>query len=201
MVKVSNDDFNKLIHIRHFYLRRYKKYVVNEYTRLTHKDFSKEEWSYYRKLQFAKINDLVYEKAKELYSFNVFEDFTPTKKQLERNKKAQSLENNGNYYDAVNLYMKNVIEKTGSPVTYKRLIYIFNKFDRLYDVVKLMDIAIPIFIILNDKTNALRFIYQKFAAMNGNKSMPAIETISNGDLKLNRKKNSDKQADLSSYFN
>ena len=41
----------------------------------------------------------------------------------------------------------------------------------------------------------------KFAAMNGNKSMPAIETISNGDLKLNRKKNSDKQADLSSYFN
>ena len=62
-------------------------------------------------------------------------------------------------------------------------------------------IAIPIFIILNDKTNALGFIYQKFAAMNGNKSMPAIETISNGDLKLNRKKNSDKQADLSSYFN
>ena len=36
--------------------------------------------------------------------------------------------------------------------------------------------------------------------MNGNKSMPAIETLSNGDLKLNRKKNSDKQADLSSYF-
>ena len=201
MVKVSNDDFNKLIDLRHYYSHRYEKYVVNEYTRLTYKDFSKEEWSYYRKLRSAKINDLVYQKARELYSFNVFEDFTPTKKQLERNKKAKSFENNGNYYDAVNQYMVNVIEKTGSPVTYKRLIYIFNKFDRFYDVVKLMDIAIPIFITLNDKTNALRFIYQKFAAMNGNKSMPAMETISNSDLKLNRKKNSDKQADLSSYFN
>ena len=200
MASVSKDDFNNLLKLRRVYFYRYKKYVVNDYTRLTYEDFSEEEWSYYNKLKFAKANDFIYEKAKELYSLNKFEDFTTTKAQLERNKKAKSLADNGNYYDAVNLYMENVIEKTSSPITYKRLVYIFNKFDRFNDVVKLMDIAIPIFLSLNDKKNSLRFINQKFAALHGNKSVSALDTISSADLKQNFKKSSDKQSDLSSYF-
>ena len=200
MANVSEEDFKNLFVLKRVYLQRYNEFVVNDYTRLSYTDFSKEEWCYYIKLQSAKINDLIYEKAKELYLFNVFEDFSPTKKQLERNKKAKFLEDNGKYFDAVNLYMENVIEKTSSPTTYKRLIYIFNKFDRFYDVEKLMDIAIPVFITLNDKTNALRFIYQKYAAMHGNKSIPQRGTLSESDLEINHKKSSDKQSDLSSYF-
>ena len=97
--------------------------------------------------------------------------------------------------------MENVIEKTGSSITYKRLIFILNKFDRFNDVVKLMDIAIPIFVTMNDKTNSLRFIAQKFAAMNENKSVSSSEFITSDSLKSEKKKPTTKQMDLSSYFN
>lgn len=197
-VSINDDDFNKLFFLRHFHLT-YGKYIVNDYTPLTRKDFSKEEWKHYRKLKAAKSNDVLYEKAKELYSINTFEDFTPTKKHFERNKKAKSLESTGNYVDAVNLYMQNVIERTGSPTTYKQLIYIFNKFDRFNDVINLMDIAMPIFITLNDKNNTLRFIYQRFAARNGNKYVPEITTLSYNDSKIKPVKNKSKQTDLFSY--
>lgn len=205
MVNVNNNDFDKLIEISHSYPRRHEKYVVNEYTLITYEDFSAEEWDYYIELKFAKINELIYEKAKELYSFDSFSDFSFTNRQSERNKKAKSLEKNGKYSQAVNLYMNNVIERTTDPNTYKRLIYIFNKYDKFNDVIKLMDIAIPIFVTLNDKNNALRFIYQRFAALNGNKSAPAISTLSMNDLKPKQEKikskSKSKQMDLSSYLN
>ena len=202
MVHVSNDDFNKLIYLRRAYSLRYKKYVVGEYTRLSRDDFEdSEEWLRFINVRFAKRNDLIFEKAKELYYSPSFEDYRPTQKQLDRNKKAKSFEDNGEYSKAVNLYMENVIEKTGSSITYKRLIFILNKFDRFNDVVKLMDIAIPIFVTMNDKTNSLRFIAQKFAAMNENKSVSSSEFITSDSLKSEKKKPTTKQMDLSSYFN
>lgn len=202
MAHVNNDDFNNLIFLRRTYVLQYKKYVVGEYTRLSPDDFGdSEEWARYREVRWAKRNDFLFEKAKELYYSPSFEDYRPTQKQLERNKKAKSFEDNGEYSKAVDLYMKNVIEKTGSSITYKRLVFIFNKFDRFNDVVKLMDIAIPIFVTMNDKTNSLRFIAQKFAAMNGNKSVASAEFISSDTLKSKQKKTTSKQMDLSSYFN
>ena len=198
---VSKDKINKIIDMRRAYSMRYKKYVVNDYTRLSLEDFGDDDgWKRYVQARLANTNDFVYKKVRELYSSTSFGDYRPTQRQLERNKKAKSFEDKGKYSKAINLYMKNVVEKTGSPVTYKLLIYILNKFDRFHDVIKLMDIAIPIFVTLNDRNNSLRFFYQRFAAMNGNKSMPAIETISYG-TSTSTKKTSDKQMDLSSYFN
>ena len=202
MVPVSKDKFNKLIDLRRKYSLQYKKYVVGEYTHLSPEDFGDfEEWSRYIDIRLAKRNDFIFEKSKELYNSTSFKDCRPTPKQLERNKKAKSFENNGEYAKAVDLYMENVIEKTCSSITYKQLVFIFNKFDRFDDVVKLMDIAIPIFVNMNDKTNSLRFIAQKFAAMNGNKSVNSKEFLSSDTLKSKKKKTTSKQMDLSSYFN
>ena len=202
MAHVRNDDFNNLIYLRRNYMLRYKKYIVNDYAHLSPDDFEDfDEWNRYREASWIKRNDFIFEKAKELYYSHSFEDYRPTQKQLERNKKAKLFEDNGEYFKAVDLYMENVIERTGSPVTYKRLVYILNKFDRFDDVIQLMDIAIPIFIALNDKTNSLRFIAQKFAAMNENKSVSSMEIKSSDNLKSKQKKNTSKQTDLSSYFN
>lgn len=203
MANVSDDEFNELIDLKHYYPKRFKKYIVNDYTPLTRDDFSNKEWKYYMQLEFIKSNELLFQKAKELYSLNTFEDFTPTNRQLERNKKAKSLTKKGNYLDAVNLYMTNVMERTGSLNTYNQLIYIFNKLDRFYDVIKLMDIAIPIFVTLDDKKNTLRFIFQRFAAINYNKSVPSLNKLSYNIPQTNpsKSKNKSKQTTLSDYFN
>ena len=190
-----------LIYSRRDNIMSYKKYVVNDYTLLSIDNFGNlNDWINYKKVNIARKNDFVYKKARKLYYSHSFEDYTSTKLQLERNKQAKLFENNGEYIMAIELYMENVIEKTSSPTTYKRLVHILNKFNRFEDIVKLMDIAIPIFIRLNDKNNSLRFIYQKFAAMNKNKTMPIINSLSNNNLKFKQNKNKDKQTDLSIYF-
>ena len=199
--QVNDKEFMNLIYSRRDNIMSYKKYVVNDYTLLSIDNFGNlNDWINYKKVNIARKNDFVYKKARKLYYSHSFEDYTSTKLQLERNKQAKLFENNGEYIMAIELYMENVIEKTSSPTTYKRLVHILNKFNRFEDIVKLMDIAIPIFIRLNDKNNSLRFIYQKFAAMNKNKTMPIINSLSNNNLKFKQNKNKDKQTDLSIYF-
>ena len=103
-----------------------------------------------------------YEQARKIYSQNVFRDFRPTKKQLERNKKAKLLEENNDLEGAIKLYEQNVHEKTGSPTTYKQLCKIYGRTKDLFRIKEICDMAIPIFIYLNDKKNTLYFLELKF---------------------------------------
>lgn len=202
--KVDSKEFERIIGIRVKYKSIVtKKYVVNDYTWISHKDFERiKDWTEYNKAVTKGKYDLIYKAASKLYHTNSFEDYRPTKKQFERNQKAKSLENEGKYSEALKLYLENVMEKTGSPVTYKRLIYILNKFNRFDDIVNLMDIAIPIFITLNDKKNVIRFLYQKFSAMNDNKWVDDLSNVPSNDSKIKQDSHKkDKQSDLSSYFN
>lgn len=116
---------------------------------------------YNKKITLTK-DDVIYNKARKMYCPNVFADFRPTKKQLERNKKAKLLEDMNDLEEAINLYEINVSEKTGSPTTYKRLCNIYERTKDLFRIKEVCDIAIPIFIYLNDKKNTLYFLELKF---------------------------------------
>ncbi|WP_432644905.1 hypothetical protein [Methanobrevibacter sp.] len=102
-----------------------------------------------------------YDKARKRYTLNVFADFRPTKKQLERNKKAKLLEEMNDLEGAINLYEINVSEKVGSPTTYKRLCNIYERTNNLFKITEVCDNAIPIFIYLNDKKNTTYFLELK----------------------------------------
>ena len=102
------------------------------------------------------------EKARKIYSTNVFTDFRPTKKQLERNQKAKLLEEMNDLEGTIKLYGINVSEKTGSPTTYKRLCNIYERNKDLFKIIEVCDKAIPIFTYLNDKKNTLYFLELKF---------------------------------------
>ncbi len=141
----------------------YEKCVVGEYTRLSASDYGGgRNFRELRKKISEKKYDLIYEKAKKLYFPNVFADFRPTTKQLDRNKKAKLMEEMNDYEEAIKLYEENVSEKTGSPTTYKRLISLYSKSEDYSRIIELMDIAIPIFIYLNDKKNTIFFLKTKF---------------------------------------
>ena len=144
----------------------YEKYVVGEYTRLTTSDYGggRNFRELLKKISEKKY-DLIYEKAKKLYFPNVFADFRPTTKQLDRNKKAKLMEEMNDYEEAIKLYEENVSEKTGSPTTYKRLISLYSKSEDYSRIIELMDIAIPIFIYLNDKKNTIFFLRTKYRTL------------------------------------
>ena len=142
----------------------YQNIIINDkYTRLKPKDYGgREQYNKLRKKR-SKIRDsFLFEKAKKLYYPNVFADYRPTKKQLERNKEAKLFEEQGNYIKAVELYEKNVSEKTGSPTTYKNLIKIYSQSGDYFRIKEVLNIAIPIFIYLNDKDNTVFFLRSKF---------------------------------------
>ena len=204
IVKVDSSKFKRLIRLRASgsFVKR-KGHIVNEYSYISRDDFKQlRDWEQYHDAITLVKYDCIYKEASKLYNTDSFGDYRPTKKQFERNKHAKSLENEGKYSEAVDLYMENVKEKTGSPVTYKRLIYILNKFNRFNDIVNLMDIAIPIFVALDDKNNVLRFIFQKSSAMYGGKWANDLYFLSSNDSKIKQENpKKDKQMDLSSYFN
>ena len=94
---------------------------------------------------------ILYKNAVNLYYADSSNNYKTLKEHLNRNKEAELLENEGDFFNAIKLYLENVAEKTTSTTTFKRLIYIFNKFNRYDDINKLMDIAIPIFISIGVK--------------------------------------------------
>ena len=140
-----------------------------------------------------------------MYSNKYLNIQKPTKIQLSRNKEAKLFENKGDYQGAISLYIENVHERTSSPTTYKRLIAIYKKFGQFEELKKLMDIAITIFVQLNDKNNVLYFLFIKFSASSNKGKLTGMEErilreIREDDLKLKENKEKDKQTDLSSYF-
>lgn len=136
--------------------------VVNfNKTRLWAEDYGLTDSEFYAMKAKCK-DEWIYKKAKELYFPNVFADYRPTKKQIKRNKEAKLLEEQKDYSDAAQLYEKNVSEKTGSPTTYKRLIKIYLKSNDLIRIKEIIDIAIPIFVYLDDKKNTLYFLETKY---------------------------------------
>lgn len=137
--------------------------VVNyNKTRLWAEDYGLKTDSEFYSMKNKGKDDWIYKKAKELYFPNVFADYRPTKKQIERNKEAKLLEEQNDYLGAVELYEKNVSEKTGSPTTYKKLIGIYLTSNDFLRIKEIIDIAIPIFVYLGDKKNTLYFLKAKY---------------------------------------
>lgn len=181
--------------------RPFNSFMTDKYTRLNKNTFDDITiWEEYRNGVFKKNAEAIYKKAVEIYSVDTFVDYGPTKIQLSRNKQAKLLEKEGNYNEAIKLYLKNVNEKTASPTTYIGLIKIYRKFRKYDELVKLLDIAIPIFISRNEKKNALYFLFyriNKLTLTGTNYKM--LELIDNKELTSPSNKK-DKQTDLSIYF-
>lgn len=116
---------------------------------------------YNKKIVPIKKEDIIYDNARKLYSSNIFADLRATKKQLDRNKEARLLEEMNDLDGAIKLYELNVSEKTGSPTTYKRLCKIYENSKDWFRIKEVADIAISIFINLNDKKNTLYFLNLK----------------------------------------
>ena len=135
----------------------------NKMTRILRSDFNNiNDYMKFREKISEGIDEIIYEKARKLYYPNIFADLRPTKKQIKNNKKAALLEEKNNLEEAIKLYEENVSEKTGSPTTYKNLCRIYKRSNDLFRIKEVCDIAIPIFIYLNDKKNTLYFLKLKF---------------------------------------
>ena len=139
--------------------------TLDKRTNLKPKDLggAKEFREYYEKIFMN--DDVRYDRARKIYYPNVLAEVRTTKEQLERNKKAKLLEEMNDLEEAIKLYELNVSEKTGSPTTYKRLCKIYERFKKFFRIKEVCDIAIPIFIYLNDKKNTLYFLKLKLAIL------------------------------------
>ena len=164
-----------------------------------------EQWHNYSMGVLKRNIDLLYKRIIKVYSnkhLNIIKK--PTKYQLSRNREAKSFENKGNYEQAISLYLENVYEKTSSPTTYKRLVAIYKNFNQFEEIVKLMDIAIPIFLQLNDTNNVMYFLFIKYGASYNRFKLTEIEKQILGLIKEDSLKsknfNKSKQTNLSSYF-
>ena len=203
-IHINDDEINE--RMKH----RYGGFIVNptswHYTRLSKNSFQEpEQWYKYRVEVLKRNANLLFERVVKVYSNKYLNIQKPTKIQLSRNKEAKLFENKGDYQGAISLYIENVHERTSSPTTYKRLIAIYKKFGQFEELKKLMDIAITIFVQLNDKNNVLYFLFIKFSASSNKGKLTGMEErilreIREDDLKLKENKEKDKQTDLSSYF-
>ncbi|WP_346661708.1 VRR-NUC domain-containing protein [uncultured Methanobrevibacter sp.] len=200
---VEDDEINERMK------RRYGGFITpncNDYSRLRIDSFNEpNQWYKYKDDVLKRNLNLLYERVYDVYFSKDLDISNPTKKQLSRNNEAKLLENKGDYQGAISLYIENVLEKTSSPTTYKRLISIYKKFGQFEELKKLMEIAIPIFVNLNDKNNTLYFLLMKFSASQNSGKLSLTEErilkkIREDDLKLNKTKEKDRQTDLSRYF-
>ena len=149
------------------YLDENVKIISDKFVPLTLNDWGgRKHLHEFRKIRSQLKWNNIYKKAMKIYYPNVFADYRPTKKQLERNKNAILFEEKNKISEAIKLYETNVSEKSGSPTTYKRLINIYLKFNDIYRIKEILDIAIPIFIYLNDKNNAIFFLKTKYKIIN-----------------------------------
>lgn len=200
---VNDEEINE--RLNHEYSGKLITPVDSYYTELNMNSFQDyEQWHEYSIGVLKRNFNLLYERVIEVYSNIPLNIKKPTKKQLSRNREAKIFENKGDYQQAIKLYLENIYEKTSSPTTYKRLVKIYMKFNQFEEIVKLMDIAISIFLKLNDKNNVLYFLFMKSAASSNRYKFTKLqqqilEVFREDDLK-SKNVGKTKQTDLSNYF-
>ena len=128
-----------------------KFYRVIEYT-------NEEYESCHNYLRHEK--EIVDEYISNIYkkSSSLFFDYTPTKKQKDRNKEAKSLVLQNAFQEAIDLYEKNVYEKCSIPTTYEQLFKLYMKSKNYDRIIEISSQAVSIFHQMGDEKNSKIFV-------------------------------------------
>ena len=133
-----------------------KEEGVKEFYRVI--EYTNEEYESYRKY-LRDERKIVDEYISNIYekSSNLFFDYTPTKKQNDRNKEAKLLVLQNDFQKAIDLYEKNVYEKCSIPTTYEQLFKLYMKSKNFDRIIEISSQAVSIFHQMGDENNSKRF--------------------------------------------